>query len=45
MTRLEEVSMNARLPEVGGLAALIADSSAAIEQRVIAWRRDLHQHP
>jgi amidohydrolase len=37
--------MNARLPEVGSLAALIADSSAAIEQRVIAWRRDLHQHP
>jgi amidohydrolase len=45
MTRLEEVAMNARVPESGSLAALIAQSSGAIEERVIAWRRDIHEHP
>ena len=27
------------------LDALIADRAAEIEDKVIAWRRDIHQHP
>jgi len=30
---------------LAGLHAEIATQSAAIEQQVIAWRRDIHQHP
>ena len=37
--------MNARSPEPGALAAQIDAAAAAIESRVIAWRRDLHEHP
>ncbi len=29
----------------GQLDTLVADRAAAIEDKVIAWRRDIHQHP
>ncbi len=34
-----------RLARAEGLRKLIAEKVAAIEPKVIAWRRDLHQHP
>jgi amidohydrolase len=37
--------MNARSPEPSALAEQIDAAAAAIEARVIEWRRDLHAHP
>jgi amidohydrolase len=37
--------MNARVPATGSLSALIDEAALALEQRVIAWRRDIHQNP
>ena len=37
--------MNARVPETGSLAALADEAARALEAQVVAWRRDIHQHP
>jgi amidohydrolase len=37
--------MNARSPETSALAEQIDAAAAAIEARVVEWRRDLHAHP
>src|SRR5438105_2122743 len=37
--------MNARVPRTGSLASLIDEAARALEPRLIAWRRDFHEHP
>ncbi len=37
--------MDASVTRTGPLQALVDQAAHAIEQQVIAWRRDLHQHP